>query len=86
MKTWEVRLPKELEDYVDSLLARKSFDSVDMLMAYAVSLLQEALNMEDAIPLEHLRQELAEGIEQAKRGETRDAEEVFGELLADLSA
>jgi antitoxin ParD1/3/4 len=84
MKKWEIVLPLELETFVEQMLAKKVWDSPDMLFAYGVTLIQNEIESESPESIEWLRTEINKGIESADRGELLDADKVFDEMQASI--
>jgi len=78
-----VSLTPELERFVASRVASGRYQSASEVVREALRLLEEREQARQAA-LDRLRAEIAVGLEQAKRGELLDGDEVFRELdLAD---
>jgi antitoxin ParD1/3/4 len=78
-----IELEPEIDKAIDELIASGGYHSRHEVIREAVELLKstEAARQES---LSRLRREIQAGIEQLERGEGRDAEEVFAELLKGL--
>jgi antitoxin ParD1/3/4 len=74
-----VSLPAELEDFVSSQVASGRYDSPSEVVSEGLRLLEE-LEIADDAALEDARPAIAVGLEQARRGELLDGEEVFKTL------
>jgi antitoxin ParD1/3/4 len=77
--TLNVSLTPELEQFVDSRVASGRYQSASEVIRQGLRLLQEE-EMTRQAALERLRNQINLGLEQAKRGELLDGEEVFQEL------
>ena len=84
MNSWTVTLPPELADVVREQLAKQSWDSPDMLFAYAIGVMQSHLTLEDSLDEDWLRAELQNGIEQLDRGEGLDGPTAMARLREKL--
>jgi antitoxin ParD1/3/4 len=74
-----IRLPKELDEFVNELVQRGLYDHPDLAIADALRLLKQQYELEK-VRLEELRKFTAVGVGQADRGELIDGEEVFRKL------
>jgi len=70
-----VALPPDLEDFVASRVASGRYSSEGEVIREGLRLLEEQEAAEDS-----LRSAVAVGLEQARRGELLDGEEVFADL------
>jgi antitoxin ParD1/3/4 len=86
MKTYQVTLPDEIAAVADRLVAAGKFDSVDHLMMYAVSQVEQEIDREEGTDQEWLKQQIQIGINQADRGELLDGPTVMARLRAKLDA
>lgn len=77
--TLNVSLTPELEQFVSSRVASGRYQSASEVIRQGLRLLQED-EMTRQATLERLRNQINLGLEQAKRGELLDGEEVFQEL------
>ena len=80
MKTLTIQLPSEIAEYVQGLLEKKAFDSVDALMASAVCCLENAMATEEGVS-DELRSDIQQGIDELNRGESVDGPAFMTELL-----
>lgn len=76
-----VSLTPELEQFVDAKLSSGNFTSASEVVRAGLRLLKEH-EAEHQARLEALRQAVGKGLEQARRGQTRDGEGVFADLRA----
>jgi antitoxin ParD1/3/4 len=77
--TLNISLTPELEQFVSSRVASGRYQSASEVIRQGLRLLQEDETTRQAA-LERLRNQINLGLEQAKRGELLDGEEVFQEL------
>lgn len=77
--TLNISLTPELEQFVSSRVATGRYQSASEVVRQGLRLLQED-EMTRQAALERLRNQINLGLEQAKRGELLDGEEVFQEL------
>jgi antitoxin ParD1/3/4 len=75
----KVSIPADLEEFVSSRVASGRYGSVSEIVCEGLRLLEE-LELAEDTALEELRPLVAVGLEQAKRGELLDEEEVFRSL------
>lgn len=83
LKTWEVILPRDLQEYVEEMIEKKQFLNVHALMANALYAFRDVAEA-GRIKHERLKADIQHAIEQADRGELFDADEVFDEIERDL--
>lgn len=74
-----ISLTPELEHFVASRVASGLYQSASEVVRHGLRLLEEQERTREAA-LERLRNQINLGLEQAKRGELLDGEEVFREL------
>lgn len=84
MKTYQVTLPDEIAAFVERVLADKTWDSADHLIAYA--LMQTEAELKGEATTEAVRNAVRVGIEQADRGELTDGPAVLKRLRDKLEA
>jgi antitoxin ParD1/3/4 len=77
--TMNVSLTPELEQFVDSRVASGRYQSASEVVREALRLL-ERQELERRAALDEVRRKIGEGLEQARRGELLDGEEVFARL------
>lgn len=77
--TLNISLTPELEQFVSSRVASGRYQSASEVVRQGLRLLQED-EMARQAALEKLRNQISLGLDQAKRGELLDGEEVFEEL------
>jgi antitoxin ParD1/3/4 len=75
----KVSVPPDLEDFVSSRVSSGRYASVSEVVAEGLRLLEEKETGNPAT-LEGLRASIAVGLDQARRGELLDSEEVFRSL------
>jgi antitoxin ParD1/3/4 len=81
--TLRVTLTPELEQFVASRIASGRYQSAEDVVHEGLRLLKEREGEHEAA-LDDIRQKIAVGLEQAKRGELLDGEEVFRDLERQL--
>jgi antitoxin ParD1/3/4 len=74
-----VSIPPELEEFVSSRVASGRYGSAKDVVSEGLRLL-EKLELADEAHLQSLRPAIAIGLEQARRGELLDGDEVFKSL------
>jgi antitoxin ParD1/3/4 len=77
--TLNVSLTPELEQFVTSRVASGRYQSASEVVRQGLRLLQEQ-EVDRQATLERLRNQINLGLDQARRGELLDGEEVFDEL------
>ena len=77
--TINVSLTPHLEQFVNSRVASGRYQSVSEVIREGLRLLEEREAMKEAT-LGEVRRKIAVGLEQARRGELLDGEQVFREL------
>jgi putative addiction module CopG family antidote len=84
------QLPPDVEQRVKDRMAQGGYSSADEVLRDALRALDEISlfrcnpNAARIASFEQLRHEVCRGVQQLDRGEGRDADEVFDELLSDL--
>ena len=76
-------IPDELRSFVQDEIGRGHYRSLDELLAEGLRLLREREAFID-VHREALREQIAEGVSQAERGELVDGEEAMERLRRDL--
>ena len=79
-----ISLTPELEDFVSSRVASGLYQSASEVVRQGLRLLREQ-EITRQTQLERLRNQIKLGLDQAKRGELLDGEEVFRELEKSLA-
>ena len=74
-----VSLTDELEQFINEKVASGMYHSASEVVREGLRLLKERDELQQ-LRFDELRRQIAIGLEQAKRGELRDGEEVFEEL------
>ena len=74
-----IPLPKELAEFLDEIVQGGLYESPELAICDALRLLKEHVELHK-VRVEELRQLIAVGADQAKRGELLDGEEVFRSL------
>jgi antitoxin ParD1/3/4 len=82
--TMNVSLTPELEEFVSSRVSSGLYQSASEVVRDGLRLLQEQ-EMSRRAQLDRLRGQIDLGLEQARRGELLDGEEVFEELARRVS-
>ncbi len=72
MKTYQVTLPDEFAAMVDRLVGGGKFESVEHLVMYAVSQVEEEVRADDRLDKDRLRAEVQKGVDSAGRGEVAE--------------
>lgn len=80
-----VSLKSDWESYIASKVASGEFDTASEVIRAGLRLLKREDDDRQA-KLNVLRQEIAAGVEQLRRGEGRPADQVFADLLSGLDA
>jgi antitoxin ParD1/3/4 len=75
----KVSIPPDLEEFVSSRIASGRYGSASEVVCEGLRLLEE-LELAEDTALEELRPLIAVGLEQAKRGDLLDGDEVFRSL------
>lgn len=75
-----VTLPSDLKRFVESRVAAGEFDSTDEVIHAGLRLLKQGKQNQRKAILAELRDAIAVGLKQARRGELLDGDEVFDEL------
>jgi antitoxin ParD1/3/4 len=83
-RTMNVSLTRELEQFVNSKVASGRYQSASEVVREGLRLLEEK-DLDRHAAFAQVKQKIAVGLEQARRGELRDGEEVFDELEKCLS-
>ena len=83
------QFPPDLEQRVKEQMASGVYNSEDEVLRDALRALEEIgyfrpLRREGRISFEELREEVSRGLDQLDRGEGRNSEQVFADLLHDL--
>jgi antitoxin ParD1/3/4 len=86
MKTYQITLPDEFAAFVDRMVAEGKFDSVDLLVLYAVAQVMDEMDRDAVTDKEWLRKEIQKGIDSANRGELLDGPTVMARLREKLDA
>ncbi len=88
MKTYQIALPDEFAAFVDRMVAEGKFDSVDHLILYAVSQVEDEIRADEAIDLDELRRQIRVGTEQSARGEVAplDLQAIWKRAMERLAA
>jgi antitoxin ParD1/3/4 len=81
--TLNVSLTPELEQFVASRVASGRYPSVSEMVCAGLRLLEQQ-DLQREAALDEVRRKIAVGIEQARRGELQDGEEVFDALMKQL--
>jgi len=76
----EIILDKELEALVEEQVARGKYQNASEVVAEGLRMLFQQRLVEQHVDLDRWRTQIAEGLEQANRGEVFDAEEIFRQL------
>ncbi len=77
-------LKPEQEQFIQSEIKNGRYETVEQVISEALKLLEEYNRQRDEIRLEELRQKIAVGTEQIKKGRVTDGEEVFARLQEKL--
>jgi antitoxin ParD1/3/4 len=80
--TLSVSLPPDLEDFVSSRVASGRYPSASEVVREGLRLLEQRETLEETA-VEALRPLIAIGLEQARRGDLHDGDEVFRSLDED---
>ncbi len=80
----KIALTPEQERFIEECVSAGRYASTHDVLQEALRLLQER-ETRIAAEMAELREKIAVGLEQARRGECRDGHEVFEELLARLT-
>lgn len=80
--TMNVSLTPELEEFVQSRVTSGRYQTASEVVREGLRLLEDREQRREAA-IEDLRRKIAVGVEQARRGELLDGEEVFRELLGE---
>ncbi|MCL1468923.1 type II toxin-antitoxin system ParD family antitoxin [Argonema galeatum] len=79
-----ITLRAEQEQFIQAEIKKGRYQTAEQLISEALKLLEELNQQRDEIRLEELRQKIAVGTEQIKKGQTTDGEEVFARLQEKL--
>lgn len=79
-----ITLKAEQEEFIQAEIKKGRYQTVEQVISEALKLLEEVNQQRDEIRLEELRQKIAVGTEQIKKGQTTDGEEVFARLQEKL--
>ena len=79
-----ITLRSEQEKFILEEIEKGRYQTAEQVINEALKLLEESNRQRDEIRLEELRQKIAVGTEQIKKGQTTDGEEVFGRLQEKL--
>ena len=87
----DISLTPELERFVSSCVNSGRYQSATEVVEEGLRMLEECILLMDRVAeydsaVEGVRQKIAVGLEQARRGELLDGEEVFRELEEQASA
>jgi len=80
-----VSLKQDWEAYIATKVASGEYDTASEVIRAGLRLLKRE-DEERQLKLDALRQEIAAGVDQLRRGEGRPADQVFADLLANLDA
>jgi antitoxin ParD1/3/4 len=83
--TLSVTLPPDLQEFVTEQVESGRFESPSEVLLQALRKAEERARDREAA-LQEVREKIAIGVEQAKRGELRDGETVMDELMQRYAA
>lgn len=79
-----ITLKAEQEKFIQTEIKKGRYHTAEQVISEALKLLEEVNQQRDETRLEELRQKIAVGTEQIKKGQTTDGEEVFARLQEKL--
>lgn len=79
-----ITLKAQQEEFIQAEIKKGRYQTAEQVISEALKLLEESNRQRDEIRLEELRQKIAVGTEQIKKGQTTDGEEVFARLQEKL--
>ena len=75
-----ITLRYEQEQFIQAQIKKGRYQTAEQVISEALKVLEEFNRQRDEIRLEELRQKIAVGTEQIKKGQVSDGEEVFARL------
>jgi antitoxin ParD1/3/4 len=75
-----ITLRYEQEQFIQAQIKKGRYQTAEQVISEALKVLEELNRQRDEIRLEELRQKIAVGTEQIKKGQVSDGEEVFARL------